>query len=231
MRLTGASPDGWGSISADRQFLKALREYCDRTGTQLIYDEVVTGFRLGLGGAHGYFVEPDLTVLGKIIGGGLPIGAICGRRDVMEHMDHTKYSGMEYFYHGGSFAGNPITLAAGLATINVLEHSPVYEHIDKPGNMARQDMNRIFEDADFPAQAVGVGSLFAVHLTNKKPLKDISDFTHYDLAQSKRRFNYLLENGIVILIPEMMHGAASYAHKEKDINYLTTCAENVKSRS
>ena len=112
-----------------------------------------------------------------------------------------------------------------------LEHSPVYEHIDKLGNMARQDMNRIFEEADFPAQAVGVGSFFAIHLTNKKPLKDISDFTHYGLAQSKRRFNYLLENGIVILISEMMHGAASYAHKEKDINYLTTCAENVKSRS
>ena len=222
-----------GCIPADREFVKSLREYCDDTGTLLVFDEIITAFRLGLSGAQGYFnVKPDLTVLGKIIGGGLPIGAICGRRDVMEHMDHTKYSGLEYAYHGNTFSGNAITLAAGLATINTLAHSPVYEHIDKLGNMARGDMNRIFEDAGFPAQAVGIGSMFCIHTTNKKPLKDISGFTHYDHAQYRRMFNFLLENEIIILLPEIMHGGVSYAHTEKDIKHLTnTVEEYVKSKS
>lgn len=222
-----------GCIPADREFIKEVREYCDRTGTLLIFDEVVTGFRLGLGGAQGYYkVEPDLTVLGKIIGGGLPIGAICGRRDVMERIDHTKYSGLEYAYHGGTFSGNAITLAAGLATINVLEHSPVYDHIDKLGSVAREEMNRAFEDAGFPAQAVGVGSMFSIHMTDKKPVKDVSGFAYYDHAQCKRMFNFLLENGIVMLLPEMLHGGISYAHTEKDTRYLTnTVREYVKSNS
>lgn len=221
-----------GCIPADREFVKAIREYCDSTGTLLVFDEIITGFRLGLDGAQGYYkVQPDLTVLGKIIGGGLPIGAICGRRDVMERMDHTRYSGLDYAYHGNTFSGNAITLAAGLATINVLERFPVYEHIDKLGNIAREGMNRIFEDAGFPAQAVGVGSIFCIHMTNK-PLKDISGFTHYDHAQYKRMFNFLLENGIVILLPEILHGGVSYAHTENDIKHLTgTIEEYVKSTS
>jgi glutamate-1-semialdehyde 2,1-aminomutase len=222
-----------GCIPADREFLKAVREYCDRTGTLLIFDEVVTGFRIGLSCAQGYYrVEPDLTVLGKIIGGGLPIGAICGRHDVMERMDHTKYSGLEYAYHGGTFSGNAITLAAGLATINVLEHSLVHNHIDKLGSVARDEMNRVFEDSGFPAQAVGLGSMFSIHMTSKKPVKDISGFTHYDHAQYKRMFSFLLENGIVMLLPEVLHGGISYAHTEKDIKHLTdTVREYVKSNS
>ena len=222
-----------GCIPADREFVKAMREYCDDTGALLIFDEIITGFRLGLSGAQGHYgVAPDLTVLGKIIGGGLPIGAICGRRDVMERMDHTKYSGPDYAYHGNTFSANAITLAAGLATINVLEHSPVYEHIDKLGHLAREEMNRIFQDASFPAQAVGIGSMFCIHMTNKKPLTDISGYAHYDHAQYKRMFNFLLENGIVILLPEIMHGGISYAHTEKDIEHLThTIGRYVKSES
>lgn len=222
-----------GCIAADREFVKALREYCDRTGTLLIFDEIITGFRLGLSGAQGHYgIKPDLTVLGKIIGGGLPIGAISGRREVMEQMDHTKYSGLEYAYHRNTFSGNAITLAAGLATINILEHSPVYEHIDRLGNMARDELNRIFQDADFPAQAVGLGSIFCIHMTNKKPLKDISGYMHYDHAQYKKMLNFLLENGIVILLPEIMHGGISYAHTEKDIKHLTsTVEEYVKLQS
>ncbi len=133
-----------GMIPADKEFLKGLREYCNDTGALLIFDEVITGFRVGLSGAQGFFnVKPDVTVMGKIIGGGLPIGAVCGSREIMERMNHTKYSGSELAYHGGTFAGNALTLAAGLATIDVLEHTPVYEHVDKLGekatNVAQQD--------------------------------------------------------------------------------------------
>ncbi len=166
-----------GMIPAEKEFLTGLREYCDDTGAQLIFDEVITGFRLGLSGAQGYFgVKPDITVMGKIIGGGFPIGAVCGLREVMERMDHTKYSGPDYAYHGGTFAANAITLAAGLATINILEHSPVYEHVDRLGSEARDSLNSIFEQNAFPAQASGIGSLTAIHTAGKNPIKDARSY-------------------------------------------------------
>jgi glutamate-1-semialdehyde 2,1-aminomutase len=215
-----------GMIPAEKAFLKGLREYCDETGALLVFDEVITGFRLGLCGAQGYFgVTPDVTVLGKIVGGGLPVGVVCGRRNVMERMDHTKFSGTDYAYHGGTFAGNALTLAAGLSTIEVLEHTPVYEHIDKLGMQARTELNRIFEAHHFPAEAVGIGSLFCIHMTGSKPVKNIHAFDTSDHAQSRKLFSYLLENGIMIFVPELLHGAISYAHTEADIKYLTATVE------
>jgi glutamate-1-semialdehyde 2,1-aminomutase len=212
-----------GCIPAEREFVKALREYCDETDTLLIFDEIITGFRLGLSGAQGYYkVEPDLTVLGKIVGGGFPIGVICGRREVMEHMDHTKYSGLRYAYHGNTFSGNAITLAAGVAAINELEHSPVYQHIDRLGEKAREKLNDAFVDAGFPAQAIGVGSMFCIHMTKNTPIKDARGYESYDHARCKKLFNFLLENGIVILLPETLHGGVSYAHREEDINQLVS---------
>jgi glutamate-1-semialdehyde 2,1-aminomutase len=215
-----------GIIQAEREFLKGLRKFCDETGALLIFDEVVTGFRLGLSGAQGYLgVKPDITVLGKIIGGGLPIGAICGRQDVMEHLDHRKYSGLDYAHHGGTFAGSALSLAAGLATIHVLERSPVYEHINKLGTLTLERLNSAFEAAGFPAQALGLGSLFAIHTTKKKPLKDTTSYALYDHKQSKKIFDFLLENGILMLTPEMLHGCISYSHTESDITNLTTAIE------
>jgi len=220
-----------GMIPAEKEFLKGLRDYCNDTGTLLIFDEVITGFRLGLSGAQGYFgVKADVTVLGKIIGGGLPIGAICGRREIMEHMDHTKYSGLDYSYHGGTFAGNAISLAAGLATIDVVEHAPVYEHVEKLGKKARDALNDIFAENEFPAQATGVGSLVAIHMTDKKPLKDASTYVLSDHEGSRKMFSHLLDKEILMLLPEMLHGAISYAHTENDIDTLTSAiAQYVKS--
>jgi glutamate-1-semialdehyde 2,1-aminomutase len=213
-------------IPATDEFLKGLREYCDDTGALLIFDEIITGFRLGLSGAQGYFrVKPDITVLGKIIGGGLPIGAVCGRRDIMERMDHTKYGGLDYAYHGGTFAGNAITLAAGLTTIDVLEHSPVYDLIDKLGKKARDGLNAIFEENEFLAQATGVGSLLAIHTTDKKPLRDANCYAISDHEQSKRIFSCMLENGILMVLPETLHGAISYSHTEGDIQHLISTIE------
>lgn len=215
-----------GMIPAEKKFLIGLREYCDDTGAQLIFDEVITGFRLGLSGAQGYFgVKPDITVMGKIIGGGFPIGAVCGLREVMERMDHTKYSGPDYAYHGGTFAANVITLAAGLATINILEHSPVYEHVDRLGSEARDILNSIFEQNAFPAQATGIGSLTAIHTAGKNPIKDVKSYAECDHDLSMKLFRHLLENGILMLLPEMLHAAISYAHTDDDIRDLTSTVE------
>ncbi len=215
-----------GMIPAEKEFLKGLREYSDDTGAQLIFDEVITGFRLGLSGAQGYFgVKPDITVMGKIIGGGFPIGAVCGLREVMERMDHTKYRGLDYAYHGGTFAANVITLAAGLATIDILEHSPVYEHVDRLGSEARDSLNSIFQQNEFPAQATGIGSLTAIHTAEKKPIKDAKSYAECDRELSLKLFRYLLENGILMLIPEMLHAAISYAHTDDDIEQLASTIE------
>jgi len=221
-----------GMIPAEKEFLKGLREYCDSTGALLIFDEVITGFRLGLSGAQGYFgIRPDITVLGKIIGGGFPIGAVCGRKDVMERMDHTKYSGTDYAYHGGTFAANVVTMAAGLATINVLEHAPVYQHVDKLGERLRNELDAAFEETKFPAQTTGIGSVLAIHTTDKKPLRDANCQTLADQELSRDMFSHLLENGILMLLPETLHCAISYSHSESDIEQLVSTIERyVKSK-
>jgi glutamate-1-semialdehyde 2,1-aminomutase len=212
-----------GMIPADRDFLKGLREYCDRTGALLIFDEIITGFRMGLSGAQGFFnVKPDVTVMGKIIGGGLPIGAVCGPREIMERMDHTKYTGSDYAYHGGTFAGNALTLSAGLATIDVLEHTPVYEHVDKLGEMARNGLDRIFRESSFPAQTTGICSMFSIHTTSKAPIKDAGILAETDRDKSRGLFSQLLNDGIAMLVPERLHASISYAHTESDIQNLTT---------
>ncbi len=215
-----------GMIPADKEFLKGVREYCTSTGALLIFDEVITGFRVGLSGAQGYFnVKPDVTVMGKIIGGGLPIGAVCGMRDIMERMDHTKYSGLDLAYHGGTFAGNALTLSAGVATIEVLEHTPVYEHVDKLGEETRTSLNKIFKENAFPAQVTGVGSLFSIHTTAKKPIKDARCYADSDHEESRKLFSHMLDDGIMMLVPERLHGAISYAHTESDIGNLTASVE------
>jgi glutamate-1-semialdehyde 2,1-aminomutase len=220
-----------GMIPADRDFINGLREYCDRTGTLLIFDEIITGFRIGLSGAQGYFnVKPDVTVLGKIIGGGLPIGAVCGLSEIMERMDHTKYTGTNYAYHGGTFAGNALTLSAGLATIDVLEHTPVYEYVDKLGEKARAELNAIFKENSFPAQITGIGSLLSIHMTSKTPIKDARILAETDRQKSGKLFSQLLADGILMLVPERLHGAISYAHTESDIeNLMASVGRFVKS--
>ena len=214
-----------GMIPAEKEFLMGLREYCDRTGALLIFDEVITGFRIGLSGAQGFFkVRPDITVMGKIIGGGLPIGAVCGSREVMDRMDHTKYSGSNYAYHGGTFAGIALSLSAGLATINVLEHSPVYEYIDKLGSQARAGLDRIFQANRFPAQTTGIGSVFSIHMTGATPIKDMRTAAgRRDL--SGKLFQHFLDEGILMLTPERLHACVSNAHTPADIDTLTASVE------
>ncbi|RLI14581.1 glutamate-1-semialdehyde 2,1-aminomutase, partial [Candidatus Bathyarchaeota archaeon] len=111
-----------GGIPAEREFLKGLREFCDENDILLIFDEVITGFRLAPGGGQEYYnVIPDITVFGKILGGGFPIGAFCGRRDIMERINNLIYERPHYSFHGGTFAANPMSMIAGLATLEILE--------------------------------------------------------------------------------------------------------------
>ncbi|MCJ7455305.1 aspartate aminotransferase family protein [Candidatus Bathyarchaeota archaeon] len=220
-----------GMIPADREFLKGLRELCDETGTLLLFDEVITGFRLGLGGGQGYFnVRPDITVLGKIIGGGLPIGAVSGRRDIMEHMDHTKYSGEDYCFQGGTGAANVLTLAAGEATIQALMDEPVYEKIDGLGQNLRTRLSETFSQSNFDARVTGAGSLFGIHFSKMKCIRDTRHLSGQHKEQAKQMFSYLLNNGILLLSPDLPHGAISYSHSESEIETLVSAIQNYVHR-
>lgn len=217
-----------GMVPPQMEFLKGLREYCDQTDTLLIFDEVITGFRLGLGGAQGKFgVIPDVTVLGKIIGGGLPVGAVAGRREIMERMDHIRFSGVEYAYHGGTFAGNALTLTAGLATIEILERSSAYQRLASLGERARSGLNQVFQDENFPANVTGIDSLFGIHLNEEATDASQSQTSE----QSNDLFLWLLDNGILLPFPDMLHGAISNAHTDEEIDSLiSTVASYVKGR-
>ena len=221
-----------GIVPADREFLRGLRELCDETGMLLIFDEVITGFRLGLGGAQSYYgVRPDLTVLGKIIGGGLPVGAVGGRRDVMEHMDHKKYRGDDYCFNGGTGSANVLTITAGHETIKVLENEPVYDHIDRLGDHTRSNLSDIFDRYKYNAQVSGVGSMLAIHFT-REPIKDVKVLARENKEEAKRFFTQQLDGGNLILSPELPHTGLSYAHTEKDIEqFVKTSEEFVKSRT
>jgi glutamate-1-semialdehyde 2,1-aminomutase len=220
-----------GLVSCERNFLEGLREVCSETGTILVFDEVVTGFRLGLGGAQEYYgVLPDLTVLGKILGGGLPIGAITGREDIMEHLDGTKYEGEELSYTGGTGIGNALSVAAGLATIEELKRTDPYSKLDRLGERAREGLHEAFERSGINAQITGLGSTFGCHFTNQ-PVKNIHDVERDDVALSHRFHRALLESGIFALTPHLIHGCISTAHKPDDIERLIAVAEKFPSKS
>ncbi len=220
-----------GMIPAEREFLKGLAELCRAEGTLLIFDEVITGFRLAPGGAQQFYgVNPDLTVLGKIIGGGLPNGAITGRSDVMERMDHTKYKGTEYSFHGGTHTGNPVSAAAGLATLKILEDGSVHQKIGKMGDKVRTELTKIMDRAGVEFQATGVGSIFACHFSDV-PVRDATSAGVADKELSNRFMYFLLDAGIFCLTPELVHGAISTAHKANEIDKFLSVAEKFAKRA
>jgi glutamate-1-semialdehyde 2,1-aminomutase len=214
-----------GMIPAEKEFLKGLAELCKEEGTLLIFDEVITGFRLGPGGAQKKWgITPDLTVLGKIAGGGLPMGVLVGRREIMEHMDHTKYQVPEYCFHGGTHTGNPMSATAGLATLKILEDGSAYKKIDAFGEKMRRELTDIFGRAGLDFQTTGVDSLVGCHFT-KVPVKDIISANTGNKELSKKLMAHLLDRKIFALTSELVHCAISTAHTEKDIDEFLSVAE------
>lgn len=214
-----------GMIPAKTDFLRGLAELCRERGTLLIFDEVITGFRLGPGGAQKKWnIIPDLTILGKIPGGGLPIGAVTGKREIMEHMDHTKYEVPEYCSHGGTQIGNPMAMTAGLMTLRILEKKAVYRKIDALGEKVRHGLNDIFGHAGFDFQATGVGSLFGCHFT-KVPVIDSVAASAGNKRLSERFCRHLLERRVLALTTDLVHCAVSNAHTRKDIEEFLSRAE------
>jgi glutamate-1-semialdehyde 2,1-aminomutase len=159
-----------GCIPADRDYLKGLRELADSNGSLLCFDEIITGFRLSMGGAQEWYnVTPDIATFGKIAGGGLPIGMVAGDREIMSLADPSRKSERFVSIGGGTFSENPLTMVAGLATIGYLRKNPrAYEQLEKLGTTAREGVDRTFSDFGIESHSTGIGSLFLTHF-GKEP--------------------------------------------------------------
>jgi glutamate-1-semialdehyde 2,1-aminomutase len=194
--LIDPMPSRAGLVPARRDYVEAIFAGCRLIGALVVFDEVIS-FRLGYSGAQGIWgVMPDLTALGKIIGGGFPVGAVGGRRDVMQVFDGT--SGKPALPHGGTFTANPVTMRAGLATMKQLTPA-AFTHLDKIGERMRAGVNAALAKHKLTGQCVGLGSLLRVHFTSNQ----LSDYRSAYLGAPERRkldafYKGLLSRGVLI---------------------------------
>lgn len=213
-------------------YLEGLRQLADEIGALLIFDEVVTGFRFRYGGIHAlYDVEADLTCLGKIIGGGLPLAAVVGPADIMNLCAPKGKTKAVYF--SGTLSGNPLSAAAGLATLAQLRRDGVYEYLDDIGERVRQGLERGARSVGLDAQVTGIGSMFHLHFT-KGAIRNYRDTLHGDRDLLYKLHLGVLQRGVFI-----NPGAKSYlstAHDDEDVEQIVTAfaesmAELVQVRS
>jgi glutamate-1-semialdehyde 2,1-aminomutase len=220
---------GAGCIPPAAGYLQGLQEFAKKNGSLFILDEIVTGFRLSLhGAASAYKLEPDLFTLGKIAGGGMPIGIVCGDKEIMSLADPVSRKDKEArcAIGGGTFSANPVTMTAGLATLNFLKKNrQVYTKIDRLGGMARKGLSKIFADARIPCQVTGLGSIFLTHF-GKEMVQDASDVATSDRELLTRYHLALMADHGIFFLPGKM-GVLSYAHDEGDVKRLLAATEKI----
>lgn len=203
-------------------FLEGLRSLCDRHQALLIFDEVITGFRLGFTGAQGYYqVAPDLTTYGKIIGAGMPVGAYGGRRDIMEQV-----APVGPVYQAGTLSGNPIAMAAGLAQLRILYSQPeIYERLQEMGDWFFGEMKSFLEENQIPCQLNHIQSLGCLFFTDNL-VEDYASAKKSDTAQYAAYFKHMLKSGVHLAPAQFEAMFLSAAHTQED---LTSVLEAVKS--
>jgi glutamate-1-semialdehyde 2,1-aminomutase len=193
-------------------FLPALREQCTRHGALLILDEVMTGFRVALGGAQAHYgIRPDLTTLGKVIGGGLPLGALGGRRDIME-----KLAPLGPVYQAGTLSGNPLAVAAGLATLQLVVQPRLLERIAATTSALADGLCAEARNAGVPFSAQSLGSMFGLYFREAAP-KSFAEVMQSDRARFNRFFHAMLERGVYFAPSAYEAGFVSAAHGEAEI--------------
>ncbi|WP_456473693.1 glutamate-1-semialdehyde 2,1-aminomutase [Candidatus Pyrohabitans sp.] len=209
-----------GCILPGEGYLKFLREITAEAGAMLIFDEVITGFRLCLGGAQEYYgVVPDITTLGKIAGGGLPIGIITASREIMEN-----FSPVGKVYQAGTFNGNPLSMAAGMATIAELEKGKVYRRLAELGKRMRRGLEEVSQDAGFETRVYGVESMFQMYFARG----EVYDYASALEANAEMFLRYqqeMLHRGVFIPPSQYECNFLSYAHSEEDIDKTLEKAE------
>ena len=213
-------PANMGVILPDIEFLGGLRKFTEKNGSLLIFDEVITGFRVSPGGAQElYNILPDLTCLGKIIGGGLPVGAYGGKREIMECV-----APEGNVYQAGTLSGNPLAMAAGLSTLNILKKSDIYRDLEKKGDMFFSGLKTAAQSAGLDIVVNHIASLGSFFFTNKQ----IKDFASAKSSRSDLFRNYykkMLTQGIYLAPSPFEASFVSIAHNNEDLEKSIECAE------
>ena len=213
-----------GFIVPDAGFLEGLRELTQEHGAILVFDEVMTGFRIAYGGAQQKFgITPDLTTLGKIIGGGLPVGAYGGRRDIMSMVAP---SGP--MYQAGTLSGNPLAMTAGIKTLELLQKPGTYEYLDRITKKLADGLLQIAKNTGHAACGGQISGMFGLFFT-AGPVYSYEDAKKSDLAKFSRFHRGMLERGIYLAPSQFEAGFTSVAHTESDIEQTLAAAQDVMS--
>jgi glutamate-1-semialdehyde 2,1-aminomutase len=203
-----------------RGFLETLREECDRAGSLLIFDEVMTGFRVALGGAQAlYGVRPDLTTLGKIIGGGMPVGAFGGRRHIMERL-----APLGPIYQAGTLSGNPVAMAAGLATLELIAAPGFHQRLNAATDLLARRLAGAAASAGIALATNHVCGMFGFFFTNERTVDSFAKVMACDVERFKRFFHRMLEEGVYFAPSAYEAGFLSAAHSSADIEATIAAA-------
>jgi glutamate-1-semialdehyde 2,1-aminomutase len=206
-------------------FLEGLREATQKAGSLLIFDEVITGFRVSLGGAQAlYNVIPDLTTLGKIIGGGLPVGAYGGKKEIMDRI-----APEGPVYQAGTLSGNPLAMAAGIATLAELNKPGVYAELDQKADSLTTGIRDAARASGITVQVDRIGSIFGMFF-NEKPVTNMGDAKTCDLDRFTKYYNAMLAQGIYLAPSQFESGFVSTAHRDEQISKTIQAIQTVFSR-
>ncbi|WP_131794555.1 glutamate-1-semialdehyde 2,1-aminomutase [Fluoribacter gormanii] len=215
-----------GFVLPEPEFLNGLRQLCDQHNALLIFDEVMTGFRVGLTGAQGVFgITPDITTLGKVIGGGMPVGALGGKAEIMSFL-----APEGPVYQAGTLSGNPLAMAAGLATLSEIEKPGFFDRLIETTQSLTQALASVAETLNIPFFTASLGGMFGFCFTEKKRIADYADVAASDEVLFKKFYHGMLDKGIY-LAPSMYEaGFVSSAHGEHEVAKTQMAAEEVLSQ-
>ncbi|MEN9204322.1 MAG: glutamate-1-semialdehyde 2,1-aminomutase [Thermostichales cyanobacterium SZTDM-1c_bins_54] len=214
-----------GFIPPQPGFLEGLRELTQRYGALLVFDEVMTGFRISYGGAQQYFgVTPDLTTLGKVIGGGLPVGAYGGRKEIMQLV-----APAGPMYQAGTLSGNPLAMTAGIKTLEILQRPGSYEYLTRITEKLIQGLLAIAEETGHPMVGGSISGMFGFFFTGD-PVRNYEDAKKSDVQKFSRFHRGMLEAGVYLAPSQFEAGFTSLAHTEADVEKTLAAARQVLSR-
>jgi len=212
-----------GFVLPQSDFLPGLRKLCDSYIALLIFDEVMTGFRVAAGGAQAHFqVTPDLTTLGKIIGGGMPVGALGGRADIMSYL-----APEGPVYQAGTLSGNPLAMAAGLATLIEIEKPGFHKQLSLTSAALISSLTEVAESLDIPFTGASLGGMFGFCFNNKAQIVDYADVAASDEQLFKAFFHGMLQHGVYFAPSMYEAGFVSTAHHQQEIRLTQQAAESV----
>lgn len=206
-------------------FLQGLRHLCDQYGSILIFDEVMTGFRVDIGGAQAFYnVKPDITTLGKVIGGGFPVGAFGGRADIMQCI-----APLGPVYQAGTLSGNPVAMAAGYATLELISAKDFYQHLSLQTQKLIQGLSAVAQEANIPFHAVAIGGMFGLFFTDKESITCEAEAKQCNVEQFKQFFHAMLKKGVYLAPSAFEAGFVSAAHGDNEIDKTIRAAEKAFS--